>query len=82
MSLHRSLKTKPGALNQHRSVLTRAERIEHLKAQKRFDAEEDSPLGLVKVANRAVGKKKKAAKQEETGKEQEAAPGQATTPEG
>ena len=74
MSLHRSLKTKPGALNQHRNVLTRAERIQQLMDQNRFDPEQDSPLGLVKVINRAVatGKKKKAAKQEGE-QEQEAA---------
>ena len=33
MSLHSSLKTKSGALNQHRNVLTRAERIEKLHLQ-------------------------------------------------
>ncbi|MHC4789567.1 MAG: small basic protein [Planctomycetota bacterium] len=76
MSLHRSLKTKPGALNQHRNVLTRAERIAQLTAQNRFDPDETSPLGVAKVINRAVatGKKKKAAKeQEEQGQEQGAA---------
>lgn len=83
MSLHRSLKTKPGALNLHRSVLTRAERIAQLTAQKRFDPAESSPLGLVKVINRSLGKKKKAAKQEEAAKEQEGATGGAKpTPEG
>ena len=65
MSLHRSLKTTAGALNQHRNVLTRAERIERLADENRFLAGDDSPLGLVKVANRAVAKKKKAAKQED-----------------
>ena len=63
MSLHRSLKTTAGALNQHRNVLTRAERIQKLTEQDRFRPGDDSPLGLVKVANRAVAKKKKAAKQ-------------------
>ena len=65
MSLHRSLKTTSGALNQHRNVLTRAERIEKLVEQDRFRPGDDSPLGLVKVANRAVAKKKKAAKQDD-----------------
>ena len=65
MSLHRSLKVTSGALNQHRNVLTRAERIEKLAEQDRFRIGDDSPLGLVKVANRAVAKKKKAAKQED-----------------
>ena len=67
MSLHRSLKTKPAALNQHRNVLTRAERIERLALEQRFDPEEDSPIGLVKVGNRQVvvkKKKKEAAKEE------------------
>ncbi len=65
MSLHRSLKTASGALNQHRNVLTRTERIARLTDQNRFHPGDDSPLGLVKVANRAAAKKKKAAKQTE-----------------
>ena len=70
MSLHRSLKTQPSALNQHRNVLTRTERIAQLTGEDRFDPEEQSPLGLVKVANRqTVTKKKKAAKEDETGDE-------------
>jgi len=64
MSLHRSLKTKPGALNEHRNVLTRAERIEHLIELDRFRPDEDSPIGLAKVANRNTAKKKKAAAKE------------------
>ena len=83
MSLHRSLKTKSGALNQHRNVLTRAERIDRLRLQNRFDPDESSPLGLCKVANRAAAKKKKTAKQEEQeqGQEQqEGAAEQAPTP--
>ena len=59
MSLHRSLKTKPAALNQHRNVLTRAERIERLGRVGRFTENEDSPLHLLKVANRQVVTKKK-----------------------
>ena len=70
MSLHRSLKTKPGALNEHRNVLTRAERIARLLEQDRFQPDRDSPLGLVKVANRSVATgKKKAAKEQETTEE-------------
>ena len=66
MSLHRSLKTKPGALNEHRNVLTRAERIERLADRDRFTRGKDSPLSLPKVANRQlVTKKKKTAKEEE-----------------
>ena len=65
MSMHRSLKTQPGALNEHRNVLTRAERIARLVDQDRFRMDDDSPLNLPKVANRAVstGKKKKAAEE-------------------
>jgi small basic protein (TIGR04137 family) len=63
MSLHRSLKTKPTALNQHRNVLTRAERITRLEEQERFKREGKSPLGLVKVANRLVVAGKKAKKE-------------------
>ena len=76
MSMHRRLKTQPGALNEHRNVLTRAERIARLVDQDRFRMDDDSPLNLPKVANRAVstGKKKKAA--EETTEE-----GTATTEE-
>ena len=43
-----------GALNQHRNVLTRAERITHLMSRDLFKPEDKSPLGLVKVANRKV----------------------------
>jgi small basic protein (TIGR04137 family) len=67
MSLHRSLKTKPSALNQHRNVLTRAERITKLSDTERFNREKNSPLGLVKVANRmahAAKKEKKEAAEE------------------
>ena len=62
MSMHRSLKTQAGALNEHRNVLTRAERITRLTEQDSFKFDDDSPLNLPKVANRAVstGKKKKA----------------------
>ena len=68
MSMHRSLKTQSGALNEHRNVLTRAERIVRLTEQDRFVVDEDSPLYLPKVANRAVstGKKKKAGEEEKT----------------
>lgn len=67
MSLHRSLKTQPAALNQHRNVLTRAERIAQLAEEDRFDLEKDSPMSLVKVANRQVVTKKKKKKEDETG---------------
>ena len=54
MSLHRSLKTKPAGLNQHRNVLTRAERIDFLDGEDKFNLEDDSPIGLPKVASRKV----------------------------
>lgn len=59
MSLHRSLKTKPAGLNQHRNVLRRSERIAKLAELGGFDAENDSPFGLVKVGNRKMVTKKK-----------------------
>ena len=61
MSLHRSLKTKPAGLNQHRNVLNRAERIELLANDDKFDKESGSPMGLPKVGSRKIkiaGKKK------------------------
>ena len=56
-------------------MLTRAERIERLTEENRFDMEEDSPIGMVKVANRQViTKKEKKVKEtdEETTAEGEA----------
>jgi small basic protein (TIGR04137 family) len=50
MSIDPSLKIK-GALSRHRNVLTRAERIDKLKDEDRW-SEEDSLLGLPKVAHR------------------------------
>ena len=50
MSIDPSLKIK-GALSRHRNVLTRAERIEQLKEEEHW-SEEDSLLGLPKVAHR------------------------------
>jgi small basic protein (TIGR04137 family) len=54
MSLHPSLKTKPAGLNQHRNVLTRAERIEKLTDENKFEMDSSSPMGLPKVASRKV----------------------------
>jgi small basic protein (TIGR04137 family) len=54
MSLHPSLKTKPAGLNQHRNVLTRAERIEKLADENKFEMDSTSPMGLPKVASRKV----------------------------
>jgi small basic protein (TIGR04137 family) len=87
MSLHRSLKTKPSALNQHRNVLTRGERIGRLEEQEKFRRDQQSPLGLIKVANRMVAAAKKAKKEAvegEAGAEGAAAPaaGAAAAPAG
>lgn len=48
MSLDRSLKTA-GNLSGKRSVMTRAERVEKLKNDKKFDPKSDTPLGLPKT---------------------------------
>lgn len=65
MSLDRSLKTA-GSLIQHRSVLTRAERISKMTENGLF-TDDSSPLGLPKVKSvKVAAKKKKAAKSEET----------------
>ena len=58
MSMHRSLKTKPAGLNQHRNVLSRDERISQLIERGDFDESSDSPFGLLKVANRKIVTKK------------------------
>lgn len=48
MSMDRSLKTK-GSLTGVRSVLTRAERITKMTADKKFDSKKDKALGLPKT---------------------------------
>jgi len=69
MSIDPSLKIK-GALSRHRNVLTRAERIEQLKEEERW-SEEDSLLGLPKVAHRKshAGRKTAEALAQETAAE-------------
>ena len=66
MSIDPSLKIK-GALSRHRNVLTRAERIEQLKEEDRW-SEDDSLLGLPKVAHRKshAGRKSAEAPAKET----------------
>ena len=63
MSLDKSLKSQ-ASLARHRNVLKRAERIEILKQEDRWE-EGQSPIGLPKVANRKakVGKKGKEAQE-------------------
>ncbi|MHC4423335.1 MAG: small basic protein [Planctomycetota bacterium] len=62
MSIDRSLKVK-GALRRHRNVLTRAERIEQLKDEERWN-DGDTVLALPKVAHRKSHTGRKAAKAE------------------
>ena len=64
MSIDPSLKTA-GGLTKHRNVLSRTERIERLSDRGQFNPEEDSPLGLTKVANRKVVAGGKAARKQE-----------------
>jgi small basic protein (TIGR04137 family) len=74
MSLDKSLKST-GALARHRNVLTRAERIEKLREEGRWD-DESGPIGLPKVAHRkstAGAKEKKAAKAAEAPEEEKPA---------
>lgn len=51
MSLDRSLRTQ-GGLTQHRSILTRAERIEKLKTNNGFNPDKKPVLGLQKTLSR------------------------------
>jgi small basic protein (TIGR04137 family) len=62
MSIDRSLRLK-NALVRHRNVLTRAERIERLKDEERWE-EGGVVLGLPKVAHRKTHAVKKAEKKE------------------
>ncbi len=66
MSIDRSLKGKD-ALQRHRNVLTRAERIATLEELGRW-TDESTAIGMPKVTHRkaAVGKKDKATKTDET----------------
>jgi small basic protein (TIGR04137 family) len=79
MTMDKSLKVQRG-LVRSRSVLTRAERIERLKASDRWK-EGDSPVGLPKVrVYKITMKKKKKKKEEETAEEGAAAATPAATP--
>jgi len=62
MSVDRSLKIK-GALERHRNVLSRAERVEKLKDEERW-SEGQSVFGLPKIAHRKSHAGRKAAKEE------------------
>lgn len=77
MSIHRSLKTN-SALERHRNVLSRSERLQILKDQEKWE-EGKSVFGLPKVAHRKAsvgGKEKKVAKEGDAA----AAPGAAGAP--
>ena len=71
MTMDKSLRVRAGLIRS-RSVLTRAERIERLKASDRWQ-EGDSPFGLAKVRvyKLAMKKKKKKKEEEEEGTEGE-----------
>lgn len=64
MSVDSTLKIK-NALSRHRNVLSRAERIEQLKEEERWN-EGDSVIGLPKVAHRKSHSGRKSSKAEET----------------
>ena len=64
MSIDRSLKTK-GALSRHRNVLSRAERIDQLINEDRWE-EGDAVTGLPKVAHRKGHSGKKSAVEAKT----------------
>lgn len=77
MTMDKSLRTRQG-LTRSRSVLTRGERIERLKAADRWE-EGDSPFGLAKVrVYKLAMKKKKKKKKEEEGEEGEEGEGGGT----
>jgi small basic protein (TIGR04137 family) len=71
MTMDKSLKVRMG-LARARSVLTRDERIQRLKAADRWQ-EGDSPFGLAKVRVYKLAIKKKKKKKEEEGAEGAAA---------
>ncbi|MHC4982167.1 MAG: small basic protein [Planctomycetota bacterium] len=92
MTMDRTLKVHGGLIGK-RSVLTRAERIERLIEEDKFDPEADCPLGLPKVrvrVSKAGTKTKKAeepkpaegAEAAEGAEPSEAAEGAAETPSG
>ena len=70
MSMDRSLKIR-GALTRHRNVLNRAERIEKLKDEERWE-EDQSVFGLPKISHRKAHVAKKESKAEAAQAESEA----------
>ena len=82
MSIDRSLKIS-GALNRHRNVLTRDERIEKLQEEGAWE-QGDSLMGLPKVAHRkaTVGKKEAKEKTDEGAEGTVGTVSEATEPKG
>jgi len=64
MSLHKSLKQK-NTLSRRRNVLTRAERVDRLREDERWE-ETSSVFGLPKVKSRVVTAPSRARRPEET----------------
>ena len=67
MSIDPSLKSG-GGLERHRNVLSRAERIERLEKNGKFDMKDSDPLGLPKVGNRKIVTAAKPKKKDEEAK--------------
>ncbi len=63
MSIHSSLKTKSGALAQHRNVLSRPERVAKLAEAGKLDTTSGSALNLPKVRSIKVAAAKKPKKE-------------------
>jgi small basic protein (TIGR04137 family) len=78
MSVDRSLKSR-SALSRHRNVLTRAERLEILNDEGRWEEQKDSVFGLPKVAHRKSITSKKTSKKDEAATEAEATPATETS---
>ncbi|MBN1123458.1 MAG: small basic protein [Sedimentisphaerales bacterium] len=72
MSIDRSLKVK-GALSRHRNVLSRAERVEVLQEEERWE-EGDPVIGLPKVAHRKSHSGKKVSEKKEEAEDQPVTP--------
>ena len=65
MSIDRTLKSRQ-ALTRHRNVLTRAERIQILADEGKWEEDKGEIFGLPKVAHRKSGAGKKVKKEKET----------------
>ncbi|TWT33193.1 small basic protein [Blastopirellula retiformator] len=64
MTIDKSLKVKRGGIST-RSVLTRVERLEKMRADGKFDPESDSPIGIPKTRVVKISMKKKKKTKEE-----------------